>query len=235
MLLKNDGLLPLPRDPLKSAAVIGPLANEAFTDWYSGTPPYRITPLQGVQAKAGDRNVRFHTGLDQVRLRSAVSGTYVALSSEEQGILLAGTSASADAAVFERNDWGWGSVTLRLVSSGKFVTETETGLQAAADEARGWFVKEAFGFEALADGSFMMKTGKANRSCSMSMAGLLLAPSRKRARRLPSKRFRTASLKPLQRQHRLKPPSSSWETARSLTARKRSTVPTSPFRLLSRL
>lgn len=157
VLLKNDGLLPLPRDPLKSAAVIGPLANEAFTDWYSGTPPYRITPLQGVQAKAGDRNVQFHTGLDQVRLRSAVSGTYVALSSEEQGILLAGTSASADAAVFERNDWGWGSVTLRLVSSGKFVTETETGLQAAADEARGWFVKEAFGFEALADGSFIMK------------------------------------------------------------------------------
>ncbi|MBY0164550.1 glycoside hydrolase family 3 protein [Paenibacillus lautus] len=157
VLLKNDGLLPLPRDPFKSAAVIGPLANEAFTDWYSGTPPYRITPLQGVQAKAGDRNVQFHTGLDQVRLRSAVSGTYVALSSEEQGILFAGTSASADAAVFERNDWGWGSVTLRLVGSGKFVTETETGLQAAADEARGWFVKEAFGFEALPDESFLMK------------------------------------------------------------------------------
>lgn len=157
VLLKNDGLLPLPRDPFKSAAVIGPLANEAFTDWYSGTPPYRITPLQGVQAKAGDRNVQFHTGLDQVRLRSAVSGTYVALSSEEQGILFAGTTASADAAVFERNDWGWGSVTLRLVGSGKFVTETETGLQAAADEARGWFVKEAFGFEALPDGSFLMK------------------------------------------------------------------------------
>ncbi|WP_456288991.1 glycoside hydrolase family 3 C-terminal domain-containing protein [Paenibacillus sp. AK002] len=157
VLLKNDGLLPLPRDPFKSAAVIGPLANEAFTDWYSGTPPYRITPLQGVQAKAGDRSVQFHTGLDQVRLRSAVSGTYVALSSEEQGILLAGTSESADAAVFERNDWGWGSVTLRLVSSGKFVTETETGLQAAADEARGWFVKEAFGFEAMPDGSFKMK------------------------------------------------------------------------------
>ncbi|WP_145040197.1 glycoside hydrolase family 3 protein [Paenibacillus sp. Y412MC10] len=156
VLLKNDGLLPLPRDPFKSAAVIGPLANEAFTDWYSGTPPYRITPLQGVQAKAGDRYVQFHTGLDQVRLRSAVSGTYVALSSEEQGILFAGTSASADAAVFERNDWGWGSVTLRLVSSGKFVTETETGLQAAADEARGWFVKEAFGFDALPDGSFLM-------------------------------------------------------------------------------
>ncbi|MGC6585807.1 glycoside hydrolase family 3 C-terminal domain-containing protein [Paenibacillus sp. Dod16] len=157
VLLKNDGLLPLQRDQLKSAAVIGPLANEAFTDWYSGTPPYRITPLQGVQEKMQDRSVHFHTGLDQVRLRSAVSGQYVALSSEENGRLFANTAESTNAAVFERNDWGWGSVTLRLASSGKFVTETETGLHATADEARGWFVKEAFSFEALPDGSFMMK------------------------------------------------------------------------------
>lgn len=157
VLLKNDGLLPLQRDQLKSAAVIGPLANEAFTDWYSGTPPYRITPLQGVREKMQDRSVHFHTGLDQVRLRSAVSGQYVALSSEENGRLLANTAESTNAAVFERNDWGWGSVTLRLASSGKFVTETETGLHATADEARGWFVKEAFSFEALPDGSFMMK------------------------------------------------------------------------------
>lgn len=32
VLLKNEGLLPLKRDQLKSVAVIGPLANEAFTD-----------------------------------------------------------------------------------------------------------------------------------------------------------------------------------------------------------
>ncbi|PJN51472.1 Xylan 1,4-beta-xylosidase precursor [Paenibacillus sp. GM2FR] len=157
VLLKNDGLLPLQRDQLKSAAVIGPLANEAFTDWYSGTPPYRITPLQGVQEKMGERSVHFHTGLDQVRLRSAVSGQYIALSSEEDGGLFASTAEPSRAAVFERNDWGWGSVTLRLVGCGKFVTETETGLHATADEARGWFVKEAFSFEALPDGSFMMK------------------------------------------------------------------------------
>ncbi len=157
VLLKNDGLLPLQRDQLKSAAVIGPLANEAFTDWYSGTPPYRITPFQGIQEKMQDRSVHFHTGLDQVRLRSAVSAQYVALSSEENGGLLANTADSTNAALFERNDWGWGSVTLRLASSGKFVTETETGLHATADEARGWFVKEAFSFEALPDGSFMMK------------------------------------------------------------------------------
>lgn len=153
VLLKNDGLLPLNND-MPSAAVIGPLADEAFTDWYSGTPPYRITPLQGITEKMDGRKVSFHTGLDQVRLRSAGSGQYVTLA-DDNGLLF-GTSEPSEAALFERNDWGWGSVTLRLVSSGKFVTETENGLQAIADEARGWFVKEAFSLAALPDGTTVM-------------------------------------------------------------------------------
>lgn len=153
VLLKNDGLLPL-NNNMPSAAVIGPLADEAFTDWYSGTPPYRITPLQGITEKMNGRKVNFHTGLDQVRLRSAASGQYVTLADDNR--LLFGTNESSEAALFERNDWGWGSVTLRLVSSGKFVTETENGLQAIADEARGWFVKEAFGLETLPDGTTVM-------------------------------------------------------------------------------
>lgn len=153
VLLKNDGLLPL-NNNMPSAAVICPLADEAFTDWYSGTPPYRITPLQGITEKMNGRKVNFHTGLDQVRLRSAASGQYVTLADDNR--LLFGTNESSEAALFERNDWGWGSVTLRLVSSGKFVTETENGLQAIADEARGWFVKEAFGLETLPDGTTVM-------------------------------------------------------------------------------
>ncbi|MCM3494395.1 glycoside hydrolase family 3 C-terminal domain-containing protein [Paenibacillus lactis] len=153
VLLKNDGLLPL-NNNMPSAAVIGPLADEAFTDWYSGTPPYRITPLQGITEKMNGRKVNLHTGLDQVRLRSAASGQYVTLADDNR--LLFGTNESSEAALFERNDWGWGSVTLRLVSSGKFVTETENGLQAIADEARGWFVKEAFGLETLPDGTTVM-------------------------------------------------------------------------------
>jgi len=155
VLLKNDGLLPLNND-MPSAAVIGPLADEAFTDWYSGTPPYRITPLQGITEKMDGRKVNFHTGLDQVRLRSAISGQYVTMA-DDNGLLF-GTTESSEAALFERNDWGWGSVTLRFVGSGKFVTETEKGLQAIADEARGWFVKEAFDLKALPDGTTVMSS-----------------------------------------------------------------------------
>ena len=78
VLLKNDGLLPLRRD-MRSIAVVGPLADEAFTDWYSGTPPYRVTPLQGINKKLNGDSALFHSGLDRVRLRSAATGQYVVI------------------------------------------------------------------------------------------------------------------------------------------------------------
>ncbi len=54
VLLKNENrFLPLDRSALKSIAVIGPRANEVLLDWYSGTPPYTITPLDGIKAKVG--------------------------------------------------------------------------------------------------------------------------------------------------------------------------------------
>ena len=54
VLLKNAGnALPLDRTKLKSIAVIGPRANEVLLDWYSGSPPYAVTPLDGIRNKAG--------------------------------------------------------------------------------------------------------------------------------------------------------------------------------------
>src|SRR6185295_12874354 len=48
VLLKNSAnLLPLDKKSLKSIAVIGPRSNEVLLDWYSGTPPYSISPLDG--------------------------------------------------------------------------------------------------------------------------------------------------------------------------------------------
>jgi beta-glucosidase len=54
VLLKNDNnLLPLDKKTLKSIAVIGPLADSVHWDWYGGTPPYAITPLQGIKEEVG--------------------------------------------------------------------------------------------------------------------------------------------------------------------------------------
>ena len=54
VLLKNEkNTLPLDRHFLKSIAVIGARANDVALDWYSGTPPYTVTPLQGIRDKVG--------------------------------------------------------------------------------------------------------------------------------------------------------------------------------------
>lgn len=57
VLLKNDAsknLLPIDRKKVKRIAVIGPRADEVLLDWYSGTPPYTVTALAGIKAKAGE-------------------------------------------------------------------------------------------------------------------------------------------------------------------------------------
>lgn len=54
VLLKNsNNILPLDKTTTKSIAVIGPRANEVLLDWYSGTPPYRVSALDGIKNKVG--------------------------------------------------------------------------------------------------------------------------------------------------------------------------------------
>lgn len=54
VLLKNENRT-LPLDPGKTStiAVIGPSADMVVSDWYSGTPPYSVSALQGITNAAG--------------------------------------------------------------------------------------------------------------------------------------------------------------------------------------
>ena len=53
VLLKNSAnLLPLERAKVRSIAVVGPLANQVLLDWYSGTPPYAVSPREGIERAA---------------------------------------------------------------------------------------------------------------------------------------------------------------------------------------
>ena len=55
VLLKNaNAFLPLDRSAIKSIAVVGPRADDDLIDIYGGKPPYAITPLAGIRAKAGN-------------------------------------------------------------------------------------------------------------------------------------------------------------------------------------
>jgi beta-glucosidase len=58
VLLKNqNSILPLQLNKIKSIAVIGPSANAVISDWYSGTPPYRISILKGIRDIFGDNAI----------------------------------------------------------------------------------------------------------------------------------------------------------------------------------
>lgn len=147
VLLKNERqLLPLDCDALQRVAVIGPLGDVVYRDWYSGTLPYKVSPLQGIQAKMSKGSVVYADGCDRVRFRSAVSGNYVGISPEpaENSALKADRTEADSAETFQLTDWGFGSVTLKALSNDKFVTTDDVTVTATADEVYGWFVKEEF-------------------------------------------------------------------------------------------
>jgi beta-glucosidase len=81
VLLKNaDNFLPLDKAKLKSVAVIGPRANEVLLDWYSGTPPYRVTPVEGIKNKLGaDVTVNFTTNDDAAEQMKLAKDSDVAI------------------------------------------------------------------------------------------------------------------------------------------------------------
>ncbi len=67
VLLKHDRhLLPFDQTELESVAVIGPLSDRVLIDWYSGTPPYTVSPLEGVRKKVGGRVLVRHVGNNDV-------------------------------------------------------------------------------------------------------------------------------------------------------------------------
>jgi beta-glucosidase len=53
VLLKNDNLLPLPKDKYKKIAVIGPCAQDLYFGGYSGEPYEKISLLEGITRKVG--------------------------------------------------------------------------------------------------------------------------------------------------------------------------------------
>jgi len=81
VLLKNDhDTLPLDAKKLKSVAVIGPYADLVATDWYSGTPPTPVSPLDGIRARVGAGvNVEFSNGSDLTQAASLAQRADVAI------------------------------------------------------------------------------------------------------------------------------------------------------------
>ncbi len=81
VLLKNDShALPLDRTKLKTIAVIGPWADQVLLDWYSGTPPYSVSILDGIREAAGAQvKVLYTDGSDAAEAEALAAKADVAI------------------------------------------------------------------------------------------------------------------------------------------------------------
>jgi beta-glucosidase len=80
VLLKNaGGMLPLLEASVKTIAVIGPYADTVALDWYSGTPPHAVTPLEGIRKRFGSGKVTFSTGEDLAQAAALAKSADVAI------------------------------------------------------------------------------------------------------------------------------------------------------------
>lgn len=158
VLLKNEeGFLPLDQGQADDLALIGPLGDAWYQDWYGGEPPFRKTLLAGMRELTG-AEIAHADGQDRVVFCRGEQGIAVA----EDGTL----RISGQPDVFIREDWGSGSYTFRCVRTGKYMnsrlyggpdSQEEPGrIAAEKDSAMDWFVMEIFHVETRADGSVIL-------------------------------------------------------------------------------
>jgi beta-glucosidase len=108
VLLKNENnFLPLKKDGIKSIAVVGPLANTVEWDWYGGTPPYKVTPLDGIKA-ALPANVKVNFAADNTN-----AAIVDALKKSEMAVVVIGNNPTCgDMTQAWYNTYEGGGVTL---------------------------------------------------------------------------------------------------------------------------
>ncbi|MGW2571725.1 glycoside hydrolase family 3 C-terminal domain-containing protein [Streptomyces sp. NPDC001537] len=154
VLLKNDGALPLKKTG--SAAVVGPLADTLYTDWYSGTLPYAVTPKDGIESKLGT-SVASADGVDRIALKDTATGKYVTAGTGEAGAPLKETADSGTGAQFDVFDWGSGIVTLRSAANGKYVGYNWSTFVNDQKQPNGWYVQQQFKLERQDDGTYLLR------------------------------------------------------------------------------
>lgn len=147
VLLKNDNeMLPLSGET-DSMAVIGPLADVWYQDWYGGKPFAKKTLRQGIHEITG-KEIPCADGWDRVVFR--YKGKSVAIA--EDGTLV--LSEKPD--IFIKNDWGSGSFTFQSVRTGKYMNAEDGSIAAHKDEPFDWFVMELFHLIEQEDGTLQI-------------------------------------------------------------------------------
>ena len=180
VLLKNDGgALPLD-DSEGTVAVVGPLSDTLYEDWYSGTMPYKVTPLDGIREQLGEDRVTSSEGVDSIALRVAATGQYVTASTEAGGgRLTVGATAAGSAQTMQLFDWGQGVYALRTQANGLYVSRDWGGdLLNNQVQPNGWEVRETFNLEDAGDGAVVIRNVQSRQYVTVGEDGVVRATGR---------------------------------------------------------
>lgn len=160
VLLENDDdVLPLDAGSTGDVAVVGPLSDTLYEDWYSGTMPYRVTPLDGIAERVGEDAVSAAEGVDRIALQDTETGWYLTAGTDEDGAALAATGESVGTAQsFDVTDWGEGIVTLRAAANGDYLSLAgDRTLVNDQEQPSGWYVQQQFSVEPQDDGTVVLR------------------------------------------------------------------------------
>lgn len=161
MVLLDNGadILPLDPDQTSSVAVIGPLHDMVFTDFYGGSMPYEVTPLDGIAERLGGAaDVTGVEGLDRVTLKDSATGRYLTATGTDPADLVVASDASPSvASQWDVNDWMADYSTLRNAENGKYLSGAFGPYTTSSDEPSGWYVQQQFRFEEQPDGTVLIQ------------------------------------------------------------------------------
>lgn len=164
LLKNNENALPLAQNRVKKIAVIGPLADQVFTDFYSAPFPYTKTVLDGIKSKVGANRIAFTRGVDKIAFKAVVNGKYVTAPAVG-GQLTASAETIGVNETFAWYDFGWGQSIFRAQANDKYLTgngnwsgkvmniANAPGVQNNAVGAQEWFTYQNFRYEMQSDGT----------------------------------------------------------------------------------
>ena len=121
VLLRNDGTLPLDPAKTKKVAVVGPLQDTLFTDWYGAKLPYEVTPLDGIKERLGaGASVTGTDAIDRVAFKDKATGKYLTATGTDVSNNVAATDTTPTPnSQWDVTDWMADVSTLRNVGNKK--------------------------------------------------------------------------------------------------------------------
>jgi beta-glucosidase len=170
-------LLPLDPTGTRRIAVVGPLADTIYTDWYSGTLPYAVTVRTGLATRLAGAAVTHHEGVDRIALRVGTGSTYLRVpSGSEGGPLQATAPEAAGDSWFDVFNWGDDVIALRSAANGRYLAAGDDGILVNDRPGPGgWVVNETFRLVRAGSGRMALHHLASDRYVVIDPDGLLRA------------------------------------------------------------